>query len=1554
MSKTKKGSTMPKVRIASASAQHLSGAGRRLRARALDGTGARTSRVPVLLALAMLCSAALALSLGPASALAETHRGFTGQVGAKGTGAGQMEEPQGVAVNSATGDVYVVDKGNDRIDEFEAGGTFIRAWGWGVKEVGKNEELQTCTVLTGCAPGTAGTGPGRLDAPEGIAVDNSGSASDPSKEDVYVTNTTDNVIEKFSATGEFKGEISTGSGGKAFGGLLGVAVGSNGVLWAYAEKTGKPAGGEEAEIDGYSDAQPNVFSESHKSEAGGDAWPGFAVDGEGNLYVGHRDRRTVGKVSGTGQVIEEEVTGEGSIAVAVDSSDDVYVNVGSVVEELSAATPPAPIETFGSQHPVSGTGIAVSSTTGAVYVSDTASGVVDIFTLGKTPEEAPKTEAASEVTGTTAKLHGELNPGGKSGKLEYQFDYNTGGSCIGGQSVPVPRGEVANAGKAIVEAKATVLEPGATYNYCLVAINPFGATQGNEMSFETSSKAPPAIVSESTSVPIKATEATLQAQINPNKQETTYSFQYATKATGEKLEGTLETVAEVEPPLNGFSPEGQTASVSTGAVLTSNTTYYYRVIAKNASNEEATGKVEHFTTAIPPEVPTGLSAGLVAATTATLNGILNPNSAGNPGSYEFRYAQSPTSCENGEAVGGATLGNTNEAVKSEITGLLPGVQYTFCLRAENEAGEAATSATPVTFTTLAAAPTIEPKSQSVTEVTADSATLGAVVNPGGAETSYRFEYTSEEQFQREGFTGAARAPVPDGQLSPGNEGDLVTAHLQGLLPGTVYHFRVVAENTISKSEGKPATGELGEKGEEIVHTFTTQTAGASTLPDSRVWEQVSPPDKHGSLLEPIIGGQKPGIQAAASGDAIAYLATAPTESSPEGRPQATEVLSIRGMAGASSWGSRDISTPREVASGIAGGEFRFFSPDLSLSIVNPSGVFDPSMSVEASEQTAYLRTDFSGDNPTEPCSSDCYRPLVTGAPGFANVPEGTVFGVSDSNLGETCSAGECGPVFEGASPDGSHVVLRSVAPLTKGAPTGSLYEWANGRLQLVSVLPGGESAPTNNKQPDLGYDSPALGKVVAGTVSADGSRVIWSIGGEGNEHLYVRDMARGETVDLGGTEARFLTASADGSRVLFTAAKGVNVGGDLYAFDAPLGGALSAGHTTDLIPGAGLLGTVFGASQDGSSVYFVSNNVLTGAPNPRGEVAVQGNCRYFGGGIPAQESCDLYHYEAGVTKLVAVLSGEDAPDWNGLGKAYGVMTTTRVSSDGRRLAFMSERPLTGYDNRDASSGKLDEEVFLYDAAGNGGLSCASCDPTGARPHGVLDKEGRQLFDAQDIWISNVASEHWLAGSVPAWSSPLHQSRYLSDSGRLFFNSPDALVPQDTNNVEDVYEYEPPGVGDCSTSSSTFSAASGGCVSLISSGTSNEESVFMDASESGDDVFFLTSAQLSALDVDSVLDLYDARVGGGFPAPAAPPACEGDACQSPAAAPNDPTPGSLTYRGPGNSVAPLTVSKPAKKALKCAKGRKLSHGKCVKSKRKSRKAHRAPKNRRAANKRGAKS
>jgi hypothetical protein len=501
-----------------------------------------------------------------------------------------------------------------------------------------------------------------------------------------------------------------------------------------------------------------------------------------------------------------------------------------------------------------------------------------------------------------------------------------------------------------------------------------------------------------------------------------------------------------------------------------------------------------------------------------------------------------------------------------------------------------------------------------------------------------------------------------------------------------------------------------------------------------------------------------------------------------------------------------------------------------------------------------------------------------------------------------------------------------------------LYEWDDGRLSVVSVLPDEQPAAGNTA---LGSGSQS-GPIVRNTVSVDGSRVVWSAG----PHLYLRDGLKEKTVQLdevqGGTGTgalggpTFQTASSDDSRIFFTDSRRLTQdatdSSDLYECEIVEEAGKLKCKLTDLTGGGGepasVMGIIPGASEDGSHAYFVAGGVLTGTQtNERGEIAVAGQP-------------NLYVRHAGVTKLIAVLSGEDKTDWVSGQSIMGL--TARVSQHGHWFSFVSNRSLTGYDNRDAINGKRDEEVFLYHIGENdeGKLVCASCNPTGGSPDGVEDNLSVEVELGPGAFGFERGSG--LAAILPGWTSPFYQSRYLSDSGRLFFDSFAALVPRDTNGAEDTYQFEPPGVGDCSEASATFVVASGGCVGLISSGTSKEGSAFLDASESGSDIFFLTAAQLSLSDIDSVLDIYDAHECSADedcspPVPVPVPACEGDACQSPVASPEDPTPGSLTYQGPGNPPAPVLSMKatPKSRRVKCRTGSVKQHGKCVKKKSKKR-------------------
>jgi hypothetical protein len=255
----------------------------------------------------------------------------------------------------------------------------------------------------------------------------------------------------------------------------------------------------------------------------------------------------------------------------------------------------------------------------------------------------------------------------------------------------------------------------------------------------------------------------------------------------------------------------------------------------------------------------------------------------------------------------------------------------------------------------------------------------------------------------------------------------------------------------------------------------------------------------------------------------------------------------------------------------------------------------------------------------------------------------------------------------------------------------------------------------------------------------------------------------------------------------------------------------------------------------------------------------------------------------------------------------------------------------GYDNTDAVSGRPDAEVYLYDATANSGagkLRCVSCNPSGVRP------TGRELAEG-----SNGGVGIWGAARVPGFETELYQPRYLADDGkRVFFDSYDALALGDTNGKQDVYEWEAPGSGSCTSESSSYVAGSEGCLSLISSGRSPGDSEFLDASPTGSDVFFTTVEGLLPQDA-GLIDVYDARVDGGFPPPAPSAAgCEGEACQGAAVAPLDTTPASFAFNGPGNPTPGLTTakakSKPKVKA--CGKGRVRKRGRCVKGRRAAKK------------------
>jgi DNA-binding beta-propeller fold protein YncE len=437
--------------------------------------------------------------------------------------------------------------------------------------------------------------------------------------------------------------------------------------------------------------------------------------------------------------------------------------------------------------------------------------------------------------------------------------------------------------------------------------------------------------------------------------------------------------------------------------------------------------------------------------------------------------------------------------------------------------------------------------------------------------------------------------------------------------------------------------------------------------------------------------------------------------------------------------------------------------------------------------------------------------------------------------------------LRGGSRDFGHLLLQSDQQLTPDASAGAthLYEWsAAAGLRQADVLPDGSSSPGTVRH----ADSKQL------QMSRDGSRIVFQTSGE----LYLR--IDGTTTIPVSVSQRpgdpdtplavgIYKLSRDGSTVIFTASCGP-AGAicltddarpdreDYYSYD------IATGHLTNLTAGihagapsdpqASTAVGVYAASDDGSTVYF---------------------------GLRAMANAD--HSASTPDRLYVARHGEV----HRIDDALLPNSTLQASPDGRYVLFTTSRRLTDDDNGGFP------QVYRYDADVRQWL-CISCRPDGSRSRASANPNGQgDLFGSAD------------------------RMRNVLDNGRVFFQSFDALVPEDSNGRQDVYQWED------------------GRTSLISSGRSTSDSVFGDASVTGDDVYFQTRERLVGQDTDGYFDMYNARVGGGLdtqkgPGPGVAP-CVADACQGAPSLPAAPAvAASVTFAGPFDAVGP--VRRPAAK------------------------------------------
>jgi len=842
---------------------------------------------------------------------------------------------------------------------------------------------------------------------------------------------------------------------------------------------------------------------------------------------------------------------------------------------------------------------------------------------------------------------------------------------------------------------------------------------------------------------------------------------------------------------------------------------------------------------------------------------------------------------------------------------------------------------------------------------ATSATVEGSVDANGAQTGYRFELSSDD-----GATWAERPTGGNIPLGAGDDPEDVSYELEGLDPATEYQVRLVAKQVFGTSSdvsnvetfttdsaapvvgpltaadpgeteaaltgsvdpsGEPATyrfeygltddygsqapvpdGDLAQGNESVPvtatltdlepgttyhyrlvasnstgttvggdHVFATPAEGDAVCPNADMREGASallPGCRAYEQVSPadknggdvLWNATRPGGRTVAEGGERAIFAAWTEFAGSEYGGSLAETEYVA-ERGAGGWATAPL-LPRVTPPSL-GGESVSSSPDLSASLLRSGAVLEstPEDLDGAQEVNLYMR-----DN-----EASLVSPLI-GIDGAAS--SGTAF---------------YAPVVS----DGlGHLVFATTAVLPTGDPGVpsdlfiKVYEVVGGTTRLVSVQADGTPFPAGTLPGGALRGGEPYS--IMGASSRDGRHIfISSSNAAGTQPVDIYRRSDGATTTIGSASQRavpdsparpklFRWASSDGNTLLFTSREHLTddantgpsrSGLDLYRYDFDAGELIDISATPGG-DGARVLGLV-GASESGDRVYFAAHGAV-----------VDGE----GTDDPVPDEPNLYLWEddgtaGGSTRFVATLAATDQRNWEHLNGKW----TARTTPDGGQLAFESRADLTG-----ENSGGL-AQVYRYDATaadGSGELVCVSCSSQGATPLGA-----------------SAIPNNWGDDNVQRWEL----TRFLSDDGsRVFFNSEDALVPADGNGENDAYMWED------------------GEVSLLSSGRSDVPSYMYNASADGDDAFILTADALVGQDRDSLVDLYDARVGGGFPPPAPRSECDDDACQGAGSStPPDRGAGSADLRGVGDAKPRarlvLGVSRPSKAQLRrLASGRRI--------------------------------
>ncbi len=1422
------------------------------------------------------------------------------------------------------GKLYVADQNNSRIVEFTAWGEFVRAFGWGVAN--GSPEAQVCTVAVSCKAGIEGGGAGQFKVPQGVAVDTSGN--------VYVYDDVDNRVQKFDSEGHFllmfggnvnKTKSEEGGSTEAQRNLC--VAGSGDVCQAGTLGAGK--------------GQFNVSTPTSAIALG----PAAA----NRLYVGDKGRIQVFDTEG--HYIEDIPNPEGALT-------------GNTVKALAAG--PA----------ASGVGTLYMAREGKANVMR-----LNVATGKKVGGEC----AVSQPTALAMAANSEGVPGGNL----YLYDEATNqGRQFGAanalacpdKEAPFGKGDVASSTG--IAASSACFNAGANTDAYLsnpAFIGAFIRAYGPAP--DKSSCAKPLFAPEVASqyaVSVTTSEARLQAQINPRfYPDTTYQVKYATAACIEAQgwNGSCMKKEPASPALLGapaFDFPFTSAEVFLSGLQPA-TAYRYRFVATSHCKEiepEASctteGAERAFTTFPLPEEGRGCPNAAVRLGASALlpdcrayemvspvdkegaDILVQTDAAGRP-------AQRNQSAESGDrftfsafrAFGDAQgapfasqyiANRTHTGWSSENISPLRGIGFNGAIAGgfsefqlfspdlcsawidhySGTAAPLATGAAPLNLNLYrrsdcgAGAGGYETLSKIV-----GGAEIAPVKGLSADGTTAIFRDTGH--LSQEAATRASAAenllctsPTPVKTKSPA---------FQWLRDGSPIGGASTAQYSVNPAEDAGHTIQCrltvseGGAGSTAVATPAWVIEPYPSTPPPLAPEQIAAPTSSGPLTVGGAGNQTlscdPGAWQGASSFAYQWYRNG-TPLVGNGAETSQYTVQPADLTSAALF-QCEVSGENGEASGgtvVATSEALATDPALAAPIARPN-MSNKNLVLYAAHGAGQLR-------------AVCILPGGTQSRGCAagTASEFVVEGRRDQVIGALSADGS--RVFWSNSREGTgRLYLREnpIQPqsaLAHGQAVGAGERTlGSNEVKALSTTSGafaagqtlsGEGIPFGTTIVSVGAGTLTLS---ANATKSTASTAPLAATSKCEEAQKACTVGVSEAVEEPENSSRFWAASVDGSRALFTSGPAnAEAPQGLYEFE-------TASGTASQIAGE-VLG-VLGQSKDLSRIYFVSKEKLTGAEeNSEGATAQAGQP-------------NLYLRRGGALSFVATLAAVDAQyETNARLSPVDIepyLHGARVSGDGESAAFISTAQLTGYDNTDISSGQPDAEVYLYDARAKK-LLCASCNPGGARPvgHNLVINGGGTSSEEQ----------YWGAATLPYIGNELYFSHFLSEDGkRLFFHSFGPLAPGDTNGKQDVYEWEAPGAGSCTESAPSFSPQDEGCLNLVSTGESPQDSELLDASPDGRDVFFKTGSSLVSRDPGQ-FDVYDARVDGGFPPPPPPtPPCEGEACQGPPPPPAELTPSSSTFRGAENP-APQKPARCAKNRRRVVRGGKP---RCVKKQSQHRRAQR---------------